>query len=188
MSLLRDERLAQSTDIRVVERLEDADLPRERLEMLIAAAVLVLVVVPAADLVAVYDLNRPPLARLARHGLHDGGEGALAEFVRHVIVRMDARQLERREVPVDVTVVLERVLLRHRRPKRDLIPVAQDARLALLHARAVDLRTHPAHQPYTLTKTWKELVGADGAYVPRYRSSSCLVRRLGNGYPRAHPT
>ena len=120
--VLRDERLAQATDIRVVERLEDADLPRKRLKILISAAVLV--GVPAADLIAVYDLDGPPLARLARHGLHDGGEGAFAELVRHVVVRVDARQLERREVPVDVSVVLERVLLWHRRAKRDLVPIA----------------------------------------------------------------
>ena len=92
--ILRDERLAQATDIRVVESLEDADLPRERLEILIAATVLVLVgVISAADLVAVYNLDGPPLARLARHGLHDGGKGALAELVRHVVVCVNARQL-----------------------------------------------------------------------------------------------
>lgn len=112
--VLRDERLAQATDIRVVERLEDTDLPRERLEILIAAAVLVLVgVIPAADLISVYDLDSPPLARLARHGLHDGGKGALAELVRHIVVRVDPRQLERREVPVDIAVVFERILLWH---------------------------------------------------------------------------
>jgi hypothetical protein len=89
-SVLRDERLAQATDIRVVERLEDADLPRERLKILIASTVLV-GVIPAADLVAVYDLDGPPLACLARHGLHDGRKGALAELMRHVVVRVDAR-------------------------------------------------------------------------------------------------
>ena len=92
--ILRDERLAQATDIRVVESLEDTDLPRERLEILITAAILVLVgVIPAADLVAVYDLDGPPLARLACHGLHDCGKGALAELVRHVVVCVNARQL-----------------------------------------------------------------------------------------------
>ena len=150
-SVLRDERLAQTTDIRVIERLEDADLPRERLEILISAAMLVVVVGSATDFVAVYDLDGPPLARLARHGLHHGGEGALTEFVRHVVVRVDARELERGEVPVYVPVVLERILLRHRRPKRDLVPVAQDTRLALLYARAVDLRTRLDRQPRALT-------------------------------------
>jgi hypothetical protein len=33
-----------------------------------------------------------------------------------------------------------RVLLLHRRAERDLVTVAQDARLAAEHARAVDLR------------------------------------------------
>jgi hypothetical protein len=146
--VLRDKRLAQATNIGMVERLEDADLPRERLEILIATAVLVLVgVIPAADLVAVYDLDGPPFARLACHGLHDGCKGALAKLVRHVVVRVDARQLERCEVPVDIAVVFERVLLWHWRPKRDLVPVAQDARMALLHARAVDLHSHPGRQP-----------------------------------------
>ena len=145
--VFRNERLAQATNIRVVERLEDADLPRERLEILIAAAILVLVGVTAADLVTVYDLDGPPLARLARHGLHNGGEGTLAELVRHIVVSVYARQLERREVAVDIAIVLEWVLLWHRRPKRDLVPVAQDARMAFLHARAVDLHSHPEHQP-----------------------------------------
>lgn len=78
----------------MVESLEDADLPCERLEILITAAILVLVgVIPAADLVAVYDLDGPPLARLARHGLHDGSKGALTELVRHVVVCVDAREL-----------------------------------------------------------------------------------------------
>ena len=179
--VFRDERLAQATDIWVVERLEDADLPRERLEILIAATVLVLVGVPAADLIAVYDLDSPPLARLARHGLHDGGEGALAKLVRHVVVRVDARQLKRREVPVDVAIVLERVLLWHRRTKRDLIPVAQDTRMALLHARAVDLNSRPGRQLHA----W---LGQRGRNVPRCRSSSCRGRRLGNDCPRVHPT
>jgi hypothetical protein len=179
--IFRDERLAQTTNIRVVERLEDADLPRERLEILIAAAVLVLVGVPSADLVAVYDLDGPPLTRLARHGLHDGGKGALPELMCHIVVRVYACQLEGREVPVDVAIVLEWVLLWHWRPKRDLVPVAQDARMALLHARAVDLHSHPERQP-------RVCLGQRGRNVPRYRSSSCRERRLGNGYPRVHPT
>ena len=169
-SVLRDERLAQATYIRMVERLKDADFPRERLEMLITAAILV-GVVPASDLVAVYDLDGPPLARLACHGSHDGGEGALAELVRHVVVRVDACELKRREVPVYVPVVLERVLLRHRRPKRDLVSVAQDTRLALLHARAVDLRPPPrVSAPSASTK---ELVGGRGDVT--YPGTVCRI-------------
>ena len=53
-------------------------------------------VIPAANLVAVamYDLDTPPLACLAHHILHDGGKGALAKLMRHVItVCVDAHQL-----------------------------------------------------------------------------------------------
>jgi hypothetical protein len=83
----------------------------------------------------------PPLARVARHRLHHHRERAAAELLRHVVVRIYAGQLLRREVPVDEPVVLERILLLHRRAERDLVPVAQDARFSPGDAHAVDLRT-----------------------------------------------
>ena len=152
--LIRHERLAKPTDIRMIERLQNADLPPERLELVFMVIVTMtaataVVAVPGcggcgggrgrADLVPVYDLDGEPFARLARHGFHYGGKSAAAELVRHVVVRVDAGQLERRQVPVDVPVVFHRVLLRHRGAERNLVAVPQDARLSPRHAHSVDL-------------------------------------------------
>lgn len=144
-AVLGNKRLAETTDIRVVEGLQNTNLPREALHLpsVIPDRVIVVVVVSIrvgpAQLLRMDDLDGEPLARGARHGPHDGGERAPAQLVRHVVKRVDAGELERREVPIDVPIVLERVLLRHRRAKRDLVPVAQDARLSSDHARPVDL-------------------------------------------------
>jgi hypothetical protein len=146
--------LAKATDIRMIERLQNADLPPKRLElmtiiiMLSIGMVAIAVAVPGggdgsgsagADLVPVDDFNGEPFARLARHGFHHGGKRAATKFVRHVVVRVDACQLTRCQVSVDVSVVFERVLLWHWRAKRDFIAIPQDARLALWHASPVDL-------------------------------------------------
>ena len=144
-AVLGNKRLAETTDIRVVEGLQNTNLPREALHLpsVIPDGVVVVVVVSIrvgpAQLLRMDDLDGEPLARGARHGPHDGGERAPAQLVRHVVKRVDAGELKRREVPIDVPIVLERVLLRHRRAKRDLVPVAQDARLSSDHARPVDL-------------------------------------------------
>jgi len=107
---VRYERVKQTTDVRVVEGLQDADLSSETLQ-------LVRIVVPSgrvvgvrpAELLRVDDFNGAPFARRARHGLHHRRERAAAELVRNVVVRVDARELVRREVAVDVAVVLERL-------------------------------------------------------------------------------
>lgn len=148
-AVLRDERLAETTDIRVIQRLQNADLPREALQLQGVVPDGVVVVrrrVRPAQLLGMDDLDRPPLARGARHGLHDGGERAPAELVRHIVIRVDAGELEWREVPVYVPIVFERVLLRRRRAERDLVPVAQDTRLSSEHTRPVDLCTSREHQ------------------------------------------
>lgn len=145
-AILGDKRLAKTTNIRVVERLQNANLPREALQLqsVIPDGVIVVVVVirrvGPAKFLGMDDLDGPPLARGARHGLHDGSERAPPKLVRHIVKRVDAGELVRREVPIDVPIVFERVWLRHRRAERDLVPVAQDARLSSWNARPVDLR------------------------------------------------
>ncbi len=106
-----------------------------------AAVVFVIVVRRAELLLRVDDLDGLPLARVTRHRLHHRHERAAPELLRRVVVRIYAGQLLRREVPVDEPVVLERILLLHRRASRDLVPVAQDARFSPGDAHAVDLRT-----------------------------------------------
>ena len=119
-AVLGDERLAETTDIRVVECLQNTDLPREAIHLpsVIPGGVIVVAVVRIrvgpAQLLRMDDLDGEPLARGARHGPHHGGERAPAQLVRHIVMRVDAGELERREVPIDVPIVLERVLLRHR--------------------------------------------------------------------------
>lgn len=146
-SILGDERLTETTDIGMVEGLQNADLPREVLQLpgVIANGVIVVVVIcrrrriSRAKFLGMDDLDGPPLARGARHGLHDGSERAPSELVRHIVERVDAGELERREVPIDVPIVFLRVLLLHRRAERDLVSVAQDARLSPDHACTVNL-------------------------------------------------
>ena len=146
-SILGDERLTETTDIGMVEGLQNADLPREVLQLpgVIANGVIVVVVIcrrrriSRAKFLGMDDLDGPPLARGARHGLHDGSERAPSELVRHIVERVDAGELERREVPIDVPIVFLRVLLLHRRAERDFVSVAQDARLSPDHACAVNL-------------------------------------------------
>ena len=147
-SILGDERLTETTDIGMVEGLQNADLPREVLQLpgVIANGVIIVVVVicrrrriSRAKFLGMDDLDGPPLARGARHGLHDGSERAPSELVRHIVERVDAGELERREVPIDVPIVFLHVLLLHRRAERDLVAVAQDARLSPDHACAVNL-------------------------------------------------
>ena len=118
----------------MVEFLQDADLPREAREMgtvlaivvvIFAAGVIVIaVVVRRAELLRVDDLDGPPFARRARHRLHHRRERPATELVRHVVERVDARQLDRGEVSVDKPVVVHRVLLLHGRAERDLVPVS----------------------------------------------------------------
>ncbi len=106
-----------------------------------SAAVVFVIVVRRAELLRVDDLDGPPLARVVRHRLHHRHERAAPELLRRVVVRIYAGQLLRREVPVDEPLVLERILLLHRRASRDLVPVAQDIRFSPGDAHAVDLRT-----------------------------------------------
>ena len=150
--MLGDERLTETADVGMVEGLQDTDLPREVLQLpgVITNGVIIIVVVVVcrrrrigrAEFLGMDNLDGPPLTRGARHGLHDGSERAPAELMRHIVERVDAGELERRKVSIDVPIVFLRVLLLHRRAERDLVPVAQDARLSLEHARTVDLCVH----------------------------------------------
>ena len=129
-SLLGNERLPEPTDIGMVERLQDTDFPRKTRELVAVTLIVLfasLFIIVRAELLRVDDLDGPPLSRIACHRLHHRRERAATELVRHVVERVDARQLHRREVPVDETIILERVLLLHRRAESDLISVSQDA-------------------------------------------------------------
>jgi hypothetical protein len=106
---------------------------------IVVIIVVVVICVGPAKFLRMYNLDRPPVRRGAGHGLHDGGERASAELVRHIVVCMDAGELVRREVSIDVSIVFKRVWLWRRRAKRDFVPVAQDARLSFENARSVDL-------------------------------------------------
>ncbi len=64
-----------------------------------------------AKFLRMYNLDCPPFARGTRHGLHDGGERASAELVRHIVVRVDAGELVWRQVSIDISKIFERVLL-----------------------------------------------------------------------------
>src|SRR6266851_6192972 len=149
------ERLAEATNIWVIELLQNIDLSLEVLHRGSRAATaiacagagaaavvfVVIVVIRRAELLRVDDLDGPPLARVARYRLHHRRERAAPELVRHVVLGVYAGQLLRREVPVDEPVVFVRLLLLHRRAERDLVPVAQDARFSFGDARVIDLRT-----------------------------------------------
>jgi len=119
----------------MVEFLQDTDLPREARKMgavltivvvvvFAPVVIVVAVVVRRAELLRVDDLDGPPFARRARHRLHHRRERPATELVRHVVERVDARQLDRGEVSVDKPVVVQRVLLLHGRAERDLVPVS----------------------------------------------------------------
>jgi hypothetical protein len=79
-SLLRNERLPEATDIGVVECLRDADFPCETRKLFAIAVIVVFVsvfiIVRGAELLRVDDLDRLPLARVARHRLHHRCERA----------------------------------------------------------------------------------------------------------------
>ena len=120
----------------MVELFQDADLSCEARQLgttilaivvIVFAAgiiVVVVVVIRRAELLCVDDLDGPPFARRARHGLHHRRERPATELVRHVVERVDAGQLDRSEVSVDKPVVVQRVLLLHGRAERDLVPVS----------------------------------------------------------------
>ena len=55
-----------------------------------------------------YNLDSPPVSRGMGHGLHDGGERASAEPIRHIVVCVDAGELQRRKVSVHVSSLQER--------------------------------------------------------------------------------
>ena len=95
-------RFAKPTDIWVVERLQNANLPPERPELsivIVAADIITIAVLGRGGvrevLVPVDDLDGDPFARLARHGFHHGGKSAAAKLIRHVVGHMDAALLER---------------------------------------------------------------------------------------------
>ena len=92
-----------------------------------------------AKFLRMYNLDRPPITRVAGYGLHDGGKRASAKLVRHVVVCVDTGELVGREMSVDISIVFQRVLLLNRRAERDFIPVAQNTRLSFKNARPVDL-------------------------------------------------
>ena len=149
-SVLGYERLAETTNIRVVEFFQDTDLSHEILQMatIMTSGVVIIVIGVVIDIICVgsakflrmYNLDSPPVGRGAGHGLHDGGERASAELVRHIVVCVDAGELERREVSIHVSIVFKSVLLLHWRTEGDLVPVAQDTRLTFENAGSVDLR------------------------------------------------
>ena len=89
-----------------------------------AVVLVVAAVVRRAELLCVDDLDGPPFARRARHRLHHRRERSATELVRHVIERVNARQLNRSEVSIDEPVVIQRGLLLHGRAERDLVPVS----------------------------------------------------------------
>lgn len=143
-SVLGYERLAETTNIRVVELFQNAYLSPEILQMvtiLTRGSIIIVVVVRVgpAKFLRMYNLDRPPVARGAGHGLHNGGERASTELVRHIVVCVDAGEFVRSEVSIDVSIVFERILLLHRRAERDFVPVAQDTRMSFENARSVDL-------------------------------------------------
>ena len=102
--------------------------------IIVIIIIVVVVSVGPAKFLRVNYFDRPPFARGAGHGPHDGGERASAELVRHIIVCVDAGELVRRQVSIDVSIVFERVLLLRRRAERDFVPVAQDTRLPFENA------------------------------------------------------
>ena len=90
----------------------------------VVVVVVITVVVRRAELLRVDDLDGPPFARRARHRFHHRRERPATELVRHIVKRVDALQLDRGEVAVDIPVVVYRALLLHGRAERDLVPVS----------------------------------------------------------------
>ena len=135
----------------MVELFQDTDLSHEILYMatimtsgvvivVVVVVIIVIICVGTAKFLRMYNFDSPPVGRGAGHGLHDGGERASAEFVRHIVVCVDAGELQRSEVSVHVSIVFKSVWLLHRRAERDFVAVAQDTRLSFENARPVDLR------------------------------------------------
>ena len=143
-SVLGYERLAETTNIRVIELFQDTDLSPEILQMatiMTSGVVIILIIcVGPTKFLRMYNLDSPPVGRGAGHGLHDGSERASAEIVRHIAVCVDASEFQRHEVSVHVSIVFKSVLLLYRRAERDFVAVAQDTRLSFGNARSVDLR------------------------------------------------
>ena len=138
-SVLGYERLAETTNIRVLELFQDTDLSPEILQMatsmtsgvvivVVVVVVIVIICVGTAKFLRMYNLDSPPVGRGAGHSLHDGSERASAELVRHIALCVDASEFQRREVSVHVSIVFKSVLLLHRRAERDFVAVAQDTR------------------------------------------------------------
>jgi hypothetical protein len=148
-SVLGYERLTETTNIRVVEFFQNTNLSHEILQMatiLTSGGIIIVVIIVVicrrvgpAKFLRMYNLDRPPIARGAGHGLHDGGERASAELVRHIVVCVDAGELVRREMSIDVSIVFEQVLLLHRRAERDFVPITQNTRMSFENTRSVDL-------------------------------------------------
>jgi hypothetical protein len=147
-AVLRNECLTKTTNIRVIELFQNTNLSPEILQMgtiltiviiVVVVIIIIIIRVRPAQFLRVYDLDRPPRARGAGYSLHDGGERAPAELMCHIVVRVYAGELVRREMPIDIPIVFQLVLLLHRRAERDFVPVAQDTRLSLENARSVNL-------------------------------------------------
>ena len=104
----------------MVELFQDTDLSHEILYMatimtsgvvivVVVVVIIVIICVGTAKFLRMYNFDSPPVGRGAGHGLHDGGERASAELVRHIVVCVDAGELQRREVSVHVSIVFESV-------------------------------------------------------------------------------
>ena len=149
-SVLGYERLAETTNIRVLELFQDTDLSPKILQMatimtsgvviVVVVVIIVIICVGPTKFLRMYNLDSPPVGRGAGHGLHYGNERASAEIVRHIAVCVDASEFQRHEVSVHVSIVFKSVWLLHRRAERDFVAVAQDTRLSFENARPVDLR------------------------------------------------
>ena len=150
-SVLGYERLAETTNIRVLELFQDTDLSPKILQMatimtsgvviVVVVVIIVIICVGPTKFLRMYNLDSPPVGRGAGHSLQDGSERASAELVRHIAVCVDASEFQRRgEVSVHVSIVFKSVWLLHRRAERDFVAVAQDTRLSFENARSVDLR------------------------------------------------
>ena len=85
------EDLLQLTDVRVLEPLQDVDLPREVVGLVVRLNTVQRRVAEAlAELVGLDHLHSVPLALLLVERLHNGREGALAELVQQVVVSVQA--------------------------------------------------------------------------------------------------
>ena len=137
-SRVRNEYLAEATDIWVVEFLQNTDLFREAREMGTVFPVIA-AVIRHAELLCVDDLDGPPFACRARHRLHHRRECAATDLVSHVVESVDTRQVHRGEVAIDKPIVLRRALLLLGRAECDLITISKDSRSASVYAHPIDL-------------------------------------------------